>query len=504
MNLSVPTLLGSAAAVVVLLGLSAFFSASEIAIFSLERHRLEGFVEQRRPGAEVLQRLREDPHRLLVTILVGNNTVNVALASLVSVVLAVALSPGVAVVAGTVLISVLVLLFGEITPKSYGVANADDLSLRVAGPITAVGRVLAPIVLLFDAASGTINRLTGGGSDIERPYVTREEIASLVRTGERVGAIGETEREMVEGVFDLSTTTAREIMVPRVNVVGVESEAALDEILSICAERRLTRVLVYEDTLDHVVGVADVRDVQRAVQRGLTLDDVLLPALQVPASREIDDLFEEMQAERVPMAVVRDEFGETEGILTVEDILEEIVGEIFEVGEERFMRSTADGLVVKGEVTVGEVNDALDVDLSTEGEYETVAGLINAELGRIGDVGDAVRIDGVTLTVEGTNGHRIRRVRVRRPPSGAAGSAPGDPAGDAASGTTADNDGGRDDSPNAADADDPDGGEGDGPNDTHADHGDPDGRGDGNPDSQGDGDSDDRNDDPHVDRSTRD
>jgi len=417
MDLSVWLLLGSGAAVVVLLTLSAFFSASEIAIFSLERHRLDGLVEEGRPGALTLRRLRENPHRLLVTILVGNNIVNVALASLVSVILALVLSPEAAVVVGTVGISALVLLFGEITPKSYGVANSEALSLRVASPVALVGRALAPLVWLFDAVSGWINRLTGGGGDIERPYVTREEIESLLRSGERVGAIGETEREMVEGVFDLSTTTAREIMVPRVNVVGVDVNTPLDEILSVCADRRLTRVLVYDDTLDHVVGIADVRDVERAVQRDLPLRDVLLPTLQVPEGREIDDLLEEMQAERVPMVVVRDEFGETEGILTVEDILEEIVGEIFEVGEERFIRPTHDGLVAKGEVTVGEVNDALGVELSTEGEYETVAGLINAELGRIGDIGDSIRIDGVSLTVERIDGHRIRRVRVRRLPS---------------------------------------------------------------------------------------
>ncbi|WP_245902860.1 transporter associated domain-containing protein [Salinigranum rubrum] len=180
-----------------------------------------------------------------------------------------------------------------------------------------------------------------------------------------------------------------------------------------CATNRLTRVPVYQGTLDHVVGIADIRDVERAIREGKTLDDVLLPSLQVPEGREIDDLLAEMQAERVTMVIVRDEFGETEGILTVEDILEEIVGEIFEVGEERFIRPTTDGLVVKGEVTVGEVNDALGVDLTTEGEFETVAGLINAELGRIGDVGDRVVVADVALDVERVDGHRIRRVRVR-------------------------------------------------------------------------------------------
>ncbi|WP_380679644.1 hemolysin family protein [Salinigranum sp. GCM10025319] len=413
--LSSTTVAAGVVTIVLLLAVSAFFSSSEIAVFSLERHQLSALLEtdDGDPRAEVLQRLREDPHRLLVTILVGNNVVNIAMASIASVLLAAVLSPEVAVVATTIGMSALVLVFGEISPKSYGVANAERLALRVAGPLTTIERLLFPLVYVFDVVSRGLNRFTGGGSDIERPYVTREEIEALLKTGERIGAIAETEHEMVEGVFDLGSTTAREVMVPRVNLVAVDVETPLDEVVEVCATNRLTRVPVYQGTLDHVVGIADIRDAERALREGKTLDDILLPVLQVPEGREIDDLLAEMQAERVTMVIVRDEFGETEGILTVEDILEEIVGEIFEVGEERLIRPTVDGLLVKGEVTVGEINDVLGTDLPTEGEFETVAGLINAELGRIGDVGDSVVVAGVSLDVQRVDGHRITRVRVR-------------------------------------------------------------------------------------------
>jgi CBS domain containing-hemolysin-like protein len=418
-----------AVTIALLLAVSAFFSSSEIAVFSLERHQLSVLLEAGGdvdPRARVLQRLREDPHRLLVTILVGNNVVNIAMASIASVLLAATLSPGAAVVATTLGVSALVLVFGEITPKSYGVANAERLALRVAGPLSTAERLLLPLVVVFDAVSRGLNRFTGGGSDIERPYVTREEIEALLKTGERIGAIDEAEHEMVEGVFDLGSTTAREVMVPRVDLVAVDAEAPLETVIEVCATNRLTRVPVYQGTLDHVVGIADIRDAERARREGRSLDEVLLPTLQVPEGREIDDLLAEMQRERVTMVIVRDEFGETEGILTVEDILEEIVGEIFEVGEERLIRPTTDGLVVRGEVTVGEVNDVLGVDLTTEGEFETVAGLINAELGRIGDVGDRVVVDDVALDVERVDGHRIRRVRVRPEFEGEDGAADGE------------------------------------------------------------------------------
>jgi CBS domain containing-hemolysin-like protein len=402
------------ASIVALLAVSAFFSGSEIALFSLERHRVETMRETGDPRVETLARLREDPHRLLVTILVGNNIVNVAMATIAGALFTEALGAGAGVAVATVVMSVLVLLFGEITPKSYGVANAESLSLAVAGPLTAIGTAISPLVVFFDGVSGAINRVTGGERDIETPYVTREEIEALLKTGEAVGAIDESERDMVQGVFDLGSTRAREVMVPRVNVVAVDVTTPLDEVLDVCASERLTRLPVYEGSVDQVVGIADVRDVERAVREGLGLRDVLLPTIQVPDTREIDELLADMRAERATMVIVRDEFGELEGIITIEDILEEIVGEIFEVGEERLVRRTDDGLLVRGEVTVGEVNDAMEVDLPREGEYETVAGLINAELGRIGDIDDRIVVDDVALTVERVDGNRIRRVRVTR------------------------------------------------------------------------------------------
>ncbi|EJN60837.1 hemolysin family protein [Halogranum rubrum] len=410
----VTTIVG-VAAVAALLVCSAFFSGSEIAVFSLERHRLSALL-QRETESRVapLRRLRDDPHRLLVTILVGNTIVNVAMASIATAIIARLFDPTTGAIVSTIVMSGLILLFGEISPKSYGVANAESLALSTARPLELVQKALYPVVVFFDVASRGINRITGGGQDIERPYVTREEIEALLTTGERVGVIDEVERDMVQGVFDLSSTTAREVMVPRVNVVGVDVETPLEEVLEVCSTNRLTRLPVYEGTLERMVGIADIRDVERAAREGGHLREALLPTLQVPDSREIDSLLTEMQDKRVPMVIVLDEFGEMEGIITIEDILEEIVGEIFEVGEERFIRPTARGLLVKGEVTVGEVNDFLGVELPLEGDFETVAGLINTELGRIGDVGDAVEVANVSLTVDSIDGNRISRVRVEQ------------------------------------------------------------------------------------------
>jgi CBS domain containing-hemolysin-like protein len=415
MDISVSLAFAGVGAITVLLALSAFFSGSEIAIFSIERHRIDALFEAGAPGGETLSRLRSSPHRLLVTILVGNNIVNIAMASIATYLLTVALGPGLGLTVATLGMSFLVLVFGEITPKSYGVANAESFALRVAGPIAALQAALYPLVVLFEGVSRGINRLTGGEMEIERPYMTREDLETLLQTGRSQGIIDEDEHEMVQGVFDLSSTRAREVMVPRVNVVAVDVETPIEEVIDLCSTERLTRVPVYEGTLDHVVGIADIRDLERARSEGRTLEEALLPIVQVPDTREIDDLLTEMQDERVSMVVVRDEFGETEGLLTVEDILEEIVGEIFETGEERRIRWRDGDLLVNGEVTIGEVNDVLETDLPRVGEFETIAGLINDELGRIGDVSDEVTVGDVTLRVESVEGNRITRVCIRRP-----------------------------------------------------------------------------------------
>jgi CBS domain containing-hemolysin-like protein len=426
--MDISLVIAGAGAVAVLLVLSAFFSGSEIAIFSLERHRLDALTTSDRAGAAALAGLRENPHRLLVTVLVGNNIVNVAMTSIATVVVAALFDPGVAITVATVVMSFLVLVFGEISPKSYGVANAESVSLRISGFLSTVQTVLYPLVVLFEVISRGVNRITGGEMEIERPYITRADIETLLRTGRAHGAIDEEEEEMVKGVFELGSTRAREVMVPRINVVAVDVSTPIEEVIDVCATERLTRVPVYDGTLDHVVGVADIRDLERAVDEGKSLSEALLPLVQVPDTREIDDLLTEMQASRTPMVIVRDEFGETEGILTIEDILEEIVGEIFETGEERHIRRRGSDLLVNGEVTIGEINDALGIDLPEEGEFETVAGLINDRLGRIGDVDDEVTLSDAVLQVDAVAGNRITRVCVR--PRGGDTTATRDPGGD--------------------------------------------------------------------------
>jgi putative hemolysin len=410
-----PTVLAGVAAVGFLMLLSAFFSSSEIAMFSLERHRIESLAEGESASAVTLKKLRENPHRLLVTILVGNNVVNIAMTSIATALFTMYFADGAAVFITTVVISVLVLLFGESAPKSYAVEHTEEWALRIARPLQASQYLMYPAVVFFDYLTRLVNRFTGGRSDIETSYVTKDEIEGLLLTGEEEGVIEEDEREMIQSVFRFTNTIAKEVMVPRLDMVSVSAEASLQEVLDTCVENDVTRVPVYKDNLDNIIGILDIRDIVPALGTDATPEDIVESTLHVPETKEIDDLLQELQEERIHLAIVIDEFGSTKGLVTVEDIVEEIVGEIFETEEEEpIERIDADTIIVKGEVNVDEVNEEMGIELPEEGEFETVAGFIYNRMGRLVEEGETIVYDDVTLTVEETENTRILRVRVER------------------------------------------------------------------------------------------
>jgi CBS domain containing-hemolysin-like protein len=399
-------------AIALLVTVSAFFSASEIAVFSLEDHRFGAIADE--PGGRALAALRDDPHRLLVTVLVGNNVVNVAIAALTTALFVDRIGGSAGVVVSTLFASTVVLLFGEILPKSYGVANPERVALGVATPLRAIQVVLYPVVTVFDVVSGWINRLTGGTSDIERPYVTREEIVALVETAEELGIVEADEQSMIERVFRFNATAVGSVMVPRADVIAVDVGASVREAIDVCAESRRTRVPVSEGDLDRVVGYVDVRDLVAAPDDA-DLRELAHPAMHVFEGREIDEVLAELQASRAELAIVYDEFGAVEGLVTVEDVVEELVGEIFDVGEAPpVLGLSARTATAQGSAATAAVNDELDTHLPTSGE--TIAGLLSETLGRPPEPGDVVDVADARLTVRTVAGDRVRRVHVERDP----------------------------------------------------------------------------------------
>jgi len=404
-------------AILVLLGLSAFFSSSEIAMFSLPPHRVESLATDGLPGAETLQELKDDPHRLLVTILVGNNIVNIAMSSIATGLLAIYVSQSLAVFVATFGITALVLLFGESAPKSYAVENTESWALRIARPLKFSEYLLLPLIVTFDYLTRQVNRVTGGRGEIESTYVTREEIRDIIETGERAGVLEEDEREMLQRIFRFTNTIAKEIMTPRLDMEAVSKDATIDEAIQACVQSNHTRLPVYDDSLDNVLGIAHLSDLVRDYTYGarddVELDDLIEETLHVPESKNVDDLLTEMRETRTHMVIVIDEFGTTEGIVTMEDITEEIVGEILQSGEEEPIEIVDDRTaILKGEVNIDEVNESLDVDIPEGEEFETIAGFIFNRAGRLVEEGETIEYDGLDIYVERVENTRIMKARL--------------------------------------------------------------------------------------------
>jgi CBS domain containing-hemolysin-like protein len=404
------------AAILVLTAISAFFSSSELAVFSVASHRIDSLVAADVPGARALATLREDSHRFLVTALVSNNVANIAAASVATAVFVrFGFSASGAATGSTLVTSVFVIVFGEIAPKSYAVAHAEKHALRVSRPVIAIQRIVRPVLYVFEALSGVVNRFTGGESDIES-YLTREEIETLVLSGEAAGALNPHEGAMIRGVLDLESTRVSAVMVPRTEMVALPDTATVDDVLSAAANEGVTRMPVYGENRDDVVGTVDIRDALRATNRGEPLANALREPTFVPETQSVDELFAEMRSSGLRMAVVVDEFGAVVGIVTLEDLIEEVVGELVGRFETDHVDVVApDTAIVRGWTAVAHLNETLGLALPMDGGVETVAGLITQRIGHIPTEGDAIVIGDVTLTVTGATPTRITRVRVEHP-----------------------------------------------------------------------------------------
>ena len=405
--------------ILLLLFLSAFFSSSEIAMFSLPPHRVDALVTDNIPGAEILKGLKEDPHRLLVTILVGNNIVNIAMSSIATGLLSYYFSQSVAVLTATFGITALVLLFGESAPKSYAVENTESWALRIARPLKISEYLLLPLIVTFDYLTRQVNRITGGRGEIESTYVTREEIRDIIETGERAGVLEEDEREMLQRIFRFTSTIAKEVMTPRLDMDAVSKDASVDEAIQQCVQSSHTRLPVYDDSLDNVLGIVHISDLVRDYTYGerddVDLEDLIEETLHVPESKNVDELLAEMREKRLHMVVVIDEFGTTEGLVTMEDITEEIVGEILQAGEEEPIEFVSDTeAIVKGELNIDEVNEALDIDIPEGEEFETIAGFIFNRAGRLVEEGERIEYDGIEINIERVENTRIMKARIVR------------------------------------------------------------------------------------------
>jgi putative hemolysin len=409
------TVIGIGLILLLLMG-SGFFSSSEIALFSLPTHQVDAMVEQGLRGARAVKTLKEDPHRLLVTILVGNNMVNITMSSISTTIVGFYFDPGTAVIVSSLGITSMVLVFGESAPKSYAVENTELHARRVARGLTIVEKVLWPLITLFYYLTGLVNRITGGSPSIESTYVSRDEIRNMIQTGEREGVLDEEERQRLQRALRFTDATAKEVMTPRLDMAAIPHEATVDEAIEKCIESGHARLPAYEGSLDNVIGIFDIRDLRDSDYGDfpdIEVADVVSPTLHVPESKNVDELLTEMREKRLHMVVVIDEFGATEGLITMEDMTEEIVGEILAGDEDDPIEYVDDDTVlVNGSVNIEEVNEALDIVLPEGEEFESIAGFIFNLAGRLVEQDEEFEYENVTLRAEHVENTRVQKVRV--------------------------------------------------------------------------------------------
>ena len=406
-------IIGMVAGLVVLLGLSAFFSASETAFSSMNVIRLRSWAEDGDRKARGALELHEDYDRLLSAILIGNNIVNIAAAT-IGTLLFTRFYPVYGATVSTAVITLLVLVFAEVTPKSLAKARPEKVAMAVAPAVGMVMGLLTPLTFLLQRWTGLTQRLLKDGEDTA---ITGDELITMVAEAEQEGGLDEDESELIRSAIEFGDRIAEEILIPRVDVEAVDDTATLDQVIDTFLGSDFSRLLVCHENLDDVLGYIHIHDVYR-LHRDNRTDwlSVLTPVVYASHNEQIYDLLQTLQKEKAHMAVVVDEYGGTMGIVTLEDILEELVGEIWDEHDEvvEEIRQQSDGSV---DITCSA--DLYDVfrlfDLKPENvEASTVSGWVVEELGHVPEQGDTFRYEGLLVTVTEVDKLRVVEINIRR------------------------------------------------------------------------------------------
>ncbi|HEU4325802.1 MAG TPA: hemolysin family protein [Roseiflexaceae bacterium] len=410
----------------------AFTSAVDAALSAISRHRLNLLQSEDAPRARIVTRLLDDPYRFKSAVLFLNAAAMIA-ATAFTLRGTRDLDPGLRIGA-LLLLLLLALTLSEALPKALATRNPTRAANLLAGPMALMAWLLRPLVALIDLLTRPLFRLVSGQPGARTPLVTEEELRLLVNVGEEEGLIEPDERQMIEGIFSFGDTVVREVMIPRVDIVALESTATLDEALEVAIVHGYSRIPIFSETIDQIDGVLYIKDllpVLRAGRREVALKELLRPAYFVPETMKVAALLKDLQTRKVRLALVVDEYGGTAGLATIEDLLEEIVGEIQDEydAEEAPLKELAEGEVeADARVLLDDINDRTGLRLSSE-ESDRLGGLVYEQLGRVPKVGDLVQLpDGVTITVLSVEGLGPRRLRLSYQPNALAVSAPGEEA----------------------------------------------------------------------------
>lgn len=399
-----------------LIALSAFFSASETALISLSKSKVDELVARKVPNGKLLKKLKQNPHRLLITVLVGNNVVNVAASAYAAVLFTKIFdSNGLGIATGVM--TFLLLIFGEITPKAFAHQYAATFSLFIARPIYFLQILFFPLVWFFDKIVILANKFIGGKKAFT---VTEGEIVAMLKIGAQEGTIEKHERELIENVLEFNDIEVDDVMTPRVNVEAVDCEMTIQEAVDYVIKHSHTRFPVYQGNIDNIIGVISVKELlwcydHYSVNKKLKGVKLATP-LEVPLSKKINKLFREFQRRHLHMAIVIDDYGGTAGLVTLEDLLEEIVGEIvdeFDISEVPIEVVDRDTIVAKGSTLIEDINDSLRIKFASD-DHSTINTFLTDFLHRFPREGEVVKLERAKVLVLKMRKNIVDKVKITK------------------------------------------------------------------------------------------
>ncbi|MGV3026007.1 hemolysin family protein [Clostridium thermobutyricum] len=402
---------------IVFLILSAFFAMAETSLMSLNKIKIRHMADSGVKKAKLVERLIENPNKLLGAILIGNTISNVATSSIATS-LSVKLLHGsdTAVAISTAITTVLVLIFGEITPKTIAKQKSEKISLRVSKPINMCVLLFKPFVIIFTFISSFFIRLCGADPKASESLLTQEELKTMMDVSEEEGILEDVEKEMIFNVFDFADLHVKDVMIQRLDITAINKNSSYEEVLNVIKNDQYSRIPVYDENIDNIIGVLNVKDliINDDIDKDFNLTNYIREVLFTFEFKKIAELFSEMKKTRNHMAIVLDEYGGTAGIATIEDLIEEIVGEIEDEYDQEHNMMTAikdNEYIVDGSARLDDLSKFIGINIESD-EFDSIGGLIIETIGGIPSPNDKIIINGVKFIVEKVDKNRIKKVRV--------------------------------------------------------------------------------------------